>query len=141
MKMRIIIAPHPDDELWCLDEIKKGVDAVVYAGETQGRRDYEAIQMGERFKFRPVFCHGLFGLSIYLLNLSSEDIVWAPKINPGEHPLHVLVNKMVCEIANKVGFTIMGYTIDIENITSEQKEIIEDIYKSQVWLIWGRNDQ
>ena len=133
----MIIAPHPDDELWLLNVLKKGVDEVIYVTETDGGRDLEAIRLAQHLRFRPVFCHGLEGLSTYLSNLDNtpDTVIYIPEDIPGDHPMHRLVARTIDPYQLVRKYTIYRYRIDINNITGGMKKYIKDFYPSQRWLL------
>jgi hypothetical protein len=130
--MKVIISPHPDDEiLFALEDLLlKGIDEVVYVEEVLGGRDKEAIECAKKFKFRPVFIHGLEGLSVYLDTLSNKDIVIAT--NDSKHILHKLVYDIVKKKAKERKYKLITRKIKVDYF---KLEYIKEIYKSQNWLL------
>jgi LmbE family N-acetylglucosaminyl deacetylase len=129
--MKVIIAPHPDDEiLFALEDLIAGVDEVVYVEEVLGGRDKEAIECAKKFGFRPVFIHGLEGLEVYLNTLGVKDIVITTDDN--SHILHRLVYDIVRRVAMKRGYK---YIVKKIRINDENLKYIKEIYKSQSWLL------
>jgi len=134
--MKIIIVPHPDDEFFVLEELKKGIDEVVYVVETCGGRDVEAINVAKHYKFRPVFCHGLLGLEAYLMACKKEFTIIAPLDVIGDHPMHRLVANLVERAREHIEFDYVPYVIDVDNLSIADKELIAKFYPSQKWILY-----
>jgi len=134
---RVVVSPHPDDEIFCLSELKRGVDEVIYVTETEGGRDLEAINLARELMFRPIFCHGLKGLSVNITFLHdySGTTLFIPKSVEGDHPMHRLVSWFVRQIAETRKIKIIEYHIDTNKITEEMKWYINKFYPSQKWLL------
>jgi hypothetical protein len=136
--MKIILAPHPDDEIiGCYSVLcKEKIDKVVYVSYNDLRKS-EAVECSKKFNFTPIFSD----FNNFTKLLKNSDIVYVPHPKDN-HPLHKYVtNKIIESGINELFFysTAMNVrNLEKEETPNEKKRILDSIYFSQKSL-WENN--
>lgn len=137
---KIIIAPHPDDELiGCYKVLKAGqVKAVVYLFELTEARMKEARRVGQHFGFKPIFQNPL------QRHTMTADEIYVPTFED-MHPQHKQALYWALDNAQgKLVYYTIDKTIPFDVLTpqerSEKRKLLDEFYSSQK-LLWERDEK
>ena len=105
--MKIILAPHIDDEMIGCWSVLNEIDKVYYFFENTKERIKEAKATAEKFNFEPVF-----NSSINEINFNKDDLVYAPS-SFDLHKDHRLINRQAKKAQLKYKFRLNFYSTDM----------------------------
>lgn len=131
--MKVIIAPHPDDEIIGCFEVLKIADCIVYDGSTPQDRRQESMNLRDHM---PNIKMQMFNHSIPPMVMQKENTFYMP-IFSEHHPLHRKWGFAGDQMARN-GFDIVFYTTQMDTLfihevenPQEKEELLNKVYPSQ----------